>query len=81
MNKINNAYVSKIAKSSDTLFKNIDLSKICENKKTGGLSLALENFSVIIIELSNEESLGILSNFSNCDTSRSGITTFKEYFD
>lgn len=49
--------------------------------KTGGLSSALENFKVTIIALSNDESLGIRSSFSTCDTSCNGITTFNGYFD
>lgn len=32
--------------------------------KTGGLSSALKNFNVTIIESSNDESLDIRSNFS-----------------
>lgn len=45
--------------------------------KTGGLlSLTFEDFMVIIIALSNDESLIIRSNFSTCDISLNGITTF-----
>jgi len=76
-----NTYVFKLPKSSDTVFKKNDLSIICENMKTGGLSSALENFNVTIIALSNDESLDIGSSFSTWDTSCNGITTFNGYFD
>jgi len=49
--------------------------------KTGGLSLKLVNFSVNIIALLNDESVDIRSNFSICDTSRNGITTFNGHTD
>lgn len=68
-------------KSSDTFFKKNDLSEICDNMKTGGLSLVFVNFSVNIMALSNDESVDIGSNFSICDTSRNGITTFNGLFD
>lgn len=68
-------------KSSDTFFKKNDLSEICDNIKTGGLSLELDGFIVIIIALSNDVSVGIRSNFSTCDISCNGITTFNWYVD
>lgn len=69
--------MSKLPKSSDTFFKKNDLSRMFDNMKTGGLSSVLEGFNVIIIALLKDESLGILSNFSTCETSCKGITTFK----
>lgn len=71
-----NTHVSKLPKISDIFFKKNSFSIICENMKNGGFSLVLVSFNVIIMELSNDGSLGIGSNFSNCDTSHNGITRF-----
>lgn len=76
-----NTHIFNFPKSSDTFLKKNDLSAMFDSMKTGGLSYNFEHFNVIIIALSNDGSLGIGSNFSTCDTSHNGITTFSGLFD
>lgn len=73
-------YVSKLPKKSEMFFKKKSLFKICENMKNEGFSLALVCFNVIIMALSNDILSLSRSNFSTCDTSHNGITTFNGSF-